>query len=204
MAIKAEILQNILSDAASAKEIKGKKGVYNPEEYNKVMAKSRAMGLVNENADGYFKSEPKEGAIEFDEISGRLKKINRTAPTMLDLGRYTANRYIVESYGIPDKGQKQRHSAGTYILAVFGEAIVKAVANVQEMPPTVKAFRFKKKTSGESTSWEYVGAELVESKEVYTWTRTLNEEAALELLLKVEGDEKRSESVKGDSLDDIK
>lgn len=54
MAIKAEILQQILSDADTAQTVPGMKNVYTPEEYNKVMAKKRALGLINDGQTGWL------------------------------------------------------------------------------------------------------------------------------------------------------
>lgn len=203
MAIKAEILQNILSNASAAKPVDGMKGVYNPEEYNKIMAKNRAMGLVNESPDGRFTANIAEGAVEFDEITGNLRAINRNAPVMIDEARYGANRYMVETIGVAKEGEKQERPAGTYIIVVLGEAVVKAIANVQELPPTIKAYRFKK-TGKDKVDWKYVGAELIEGKVAYTMTKTLNAKSAIELRLKISNTENASENVEGDSLDDIK
>lgn len=219
MAIKAEILQQILSDADTAQTVPGMKNVYTPDEYNKVMAKKRALGLINDGqTDGYYQSRVKEGEVEFDEF-GNLKKIGRTQPKMIDLNRYCANRYKVEK-----KGQ------ATYIICVFGEAIVNAINATTELPPSVKAFRFKRKVvnstitqemidqmseedkakaevgQGFSTVvWEYERSEFIQRDEVYKMTKKLENYSALELMRQVEAARVDSgdSNVDGDTLDAI-
>lgn len=219
MAIKAEILQQILSDADTAQTVPGMKNVYTPEEYNKVMAKKRALGLINDGqTDGYYQSRVEEGEVEFDEF-GNLKKIGRTQPKMIDLNRYCANRYKVEK-----KGQ------ATYIICVFGEAIVNAINATTELPPSVKAFRFKRKVvnstitqemidqmseedkakaevgQGFSTVvWEYERSEFIQRDEVYKMTKKLENYSALELMRQVEAARVDSgdSNVDGDTLDAI-
>lgn len=219
MAIKAEILQQILSDADTAQTVPGMKNVYTPDEYNKVMAKKRALGLINDGqTDGYYHSRVEEGEVEFDEF-GNLKKIGRTQPKMIDLNRYCANRYKVEK-----KGQV------TYIICVFGEAIVNAINATTELPPSVKAFRFKRKVvnstitqemidqmseedkakaevgQGFSTVvWEYERSEFIQRDEVYKMTKKLENYSALELMRQVEAARVDSgdSNVDGDTLDAI-
>lgn len=219
MAIKAEILQQILSDADTAQTVPGMKNVYTPDEYNKVMAKKRALGLINDGqTDGYYQSRVEEGEVEFDEF-GNLKKIGRTQPKMIDLNRYCANRYKVEK-----KGQ------ATYIICVFGEAIVNAINATTELPPSVKAFRFKRKVvnstitqemidqmseedkakaeAGQGFStvvWEYERSEFIQRDEVYKMTKKLENYSALELMRQVEAARVDSgdSNVDGDTLDAI-
>lgn len=219
MAIKAEILQQILSDADTAQSVPGMKNVYTPEEYNKVMSKKRALGLINDGQnDGYYQARVEEGEVEFDEF-GNLKKIGRTQPAMIDLNRYCANRYKVEK-----KGQ------ATYIICVFGEAIVNAINATTELPPSVKAFRFKRKVvnstitqemidqmseedkaeakvgQGFSTVvWEYERSEFIQRDEVYKMTKKLENYSALELMRQVETARADSgdSNVDGDTLDAI-
>lgn len=219
MAIKAEILQQILSDADTAQTVPGMENVYTPDEYNKVMAKKRALGLINDGqTDGYYHSRVEEGEVEFDEF-GNLKKIGRTQPKMIDLNRYCANRYKVEK-----KGQ------ATYIICVFGEAIVNAINATTELPPSVKAFRFKRKVvnstitqemidqmseedkakaevgQGFSTVvWEYERSEFIQRDEVYKMTKKLENYSALELMRQVEAARVDSgdSNVDGDTLDAI-
>lgn len=138
--IKAEVLAGILSDAGTAKPIEGKPNVYSPEEYNKIAAKNRAMGLVQDSE--YLESHIKPGSVEFD-ANHNLKKIGRNEPKMLDLATYTANRYMVEKVAAMN-AKKLGKEAGTYIVMVLGNAIVTAINNTQELPPTVKAYRFKR------------------------------------------------------------
>lgn len=136
--IKAEVLAEIIQDAQSAKPIEGKANIYAPEEYNKIAAKNRAMGLVGDTE--YLESHIKPGSVEFD-ANHNLKKIGRNEPKMLDLNAYTANRYMVEKIA-PMNAKKAGKEAGTYIVMVLGNAIVTAINNTQELPPTVKAYRF--------------------------------------------------------------
>ena len=136
--IKAEVLADILADAKTAKSIEGKPNIYSPEEYNKLAARERAMGLVGD--EEYLVSHIEPGAVEFD-ANHNLKKVGRNAPKMLDLSAYTANRYMVEKI-LPMNEKKAGRKAGTYIVMVLGNAIVTAINNTQELPPTVKAYRF--------------------------------------------------------------
>lgn len=138
--IKAEVLADILADAKTAKNIEGKPNIYSPEEYNKLAARERAMGLVSD--EEYLVGSVAPGSVEFD-ANHNLKKIGRNAPKMLDLAAYTTNRYMVETV-LPINAKKQGRKAGTYIVMVLGNAIVTAINNTQELPPTVKAYRFIK------------------------------------------------------------
>lgn len=139
--IKAEVLADILADAKTARNIEGKPNIYSPEEYNKIAARNRAMGLVGD--EEYLVSHIEPGAVEFD-ANHNLKKIGRNTPKMLDLSAYTANRYLIEKV-LPVNEKKVGRKAGTYIVMVLGNAIVTAINNTQELPPTVKAYRFIRK-----------------------------------------------------------
>ena len=198
MAIKAEILQNILADSDKAKPIEGMENAYTPEDYNKVMAKNRAMGLINDGETDRYVPHTPEGAIEFDAF-GRLRKIARTAPKMIDLNRYTQNRYMVEKVGIPSEGEKAERPAGTYIIMVLGEPIVKAITAMNELPKTVRAYRFRHTKD----DWEYVGSEFIEDTIAYKMTKTLKPSDALKLMQKVQHFENTNDNEVGDSLDDI-
>lgn len=233
MAIKPEILQSILSDADTAKSVKNMKHSYTPEEYNKLMARNRAMGLINDTSNGgLYDANIKDGDVEFD-VNGNLRKIKRTAPMMLDLNRYTANRYMVEKVGIPAKGEKRILKPGTYIVCVFGEGIVQAISANTELPRTVKAFRFFRdeeeftefvpetdengepvldeegnpkgeEKASKRTVWKYVRSEFVKNEIVYTMTGHLNPDAALTLIQQVEElANSADDRLEGDSLDDI-
>lgn len=229
MAIKAEILQSILSEGDKAKAIPGKPHVYTPEEYNKVMAKKRALGLINDGqSDGYYHSRVEEGEVEFDEF-GNLKKIGRTQPKMLDLNRYCANRYSIDRISVAQT-KTRGLEAGTYLVCVFGEAIVRAINATTELPATVKAFRFKRNVvksnitqemydqmtpedqatckvgdEFETVIWDYVKSEFVPKEDVYKMTKKLSNLGALELIQKVEEARADSsmENVDGDELDGI-
>lgn len=206
-AIKAEVLQRILSDANSVKPIEGTKYAYTPDDYNKIMAKNRAMGLMSGDGD-YYTPEIPEGSVEFDAF-GNLRKLGRTAPKMLDLNVYTQNRYMIvkssKKMGRPRKGKDSGEAAEsklyTEILVVLGEPIVKAISAMNELPKTVKAFRFAK---AEGESWEFKGAEFIEDKIAYQMTHTLAPESALKLMQLIEaGQNEAGNRVMGDSLDEI-
>lgn len=198
MAIKAEILQKILADSEEAKSIEGMDNAYTPEDYNKVMAKNRAMGLINDGETDRYVPHTPEGAIEFDAF-GRLRKIARTAPKMIDLNRYTQNRYFVEKVGVPKEGEKTERPAGTYIVMVLGEPIVKAITAMNELPKTVRAYRFR----FVKDDWEYVGSEFIEDSVAYKMTKTLKPSDALKLMQKVQSFNNTNDNEVGDSLDDI-
>lgn len=203
MAIKAETLQRILSDADSAQEVPNMKNTYAPEEYQKVMAKKNALGLINDGQNnGYYQPNIDEGSVEFDEF-GNLRALGRTQPVLLDVNRYTANRYKVERVtGVTTKTKGV--PVGTYIIAVFGEGIVSAINSTNELPPSIKAFRFVRKEEGETVKWEYVKSEFVPRDEVYKMTKKLAPDSALELIQQVTTVANSSDdNVDGDSLDDI-
>lgn len=231
MAIKPEILQQILADGDAAKPLPNMPHTYTPEEYNKVMAKKRAINLVNDGMRGgdVYRPTIPEGAVEFDE-HGRLKKINRSAPMMIDLNRYTANRYAVQKV-IPANAKKQGLKAGTYILVVFGESIIQGINNSDvEMKGTIKAHRYLRTTHEGTiteemieqmadeekanvkvgdpfsyTSWDYIKSEFIPAKQVYDMTGKINPEEALLLLQQLDQNNlsNATEAAVGDSLDDI-
>lgn len=155
---KAEALQKILTDAQNAREHKqvpGHPNSYAPDDYNAVRAESLAMSEIEGN-DGYLQPKLADNAVEFDE-RGNLKEIGRNRPMMLDLAFYTRNRYDVQN--VPAANEKKVGLArGTYIRVVFGNAIVKAINDVVELPKTVKIYRFKKET---------VDVEVAEDTEAY-------------------------------------
>lgn len=118
----------------------------------------------------------------------------------------------------------------TYIICVFGEAIVNAINATTELPPSVKAFRFKRKVvnstitqemidqmseedkakaevgQGFSTVvWEYERSEFIQRDEVYKMTKKLENYSALELMRQVEAARVDSgdSNVDGDTLDAI-
>ena len=198
MAVKAEILQKILSDSDKAKPVEGMDNAYTPEDYNKVMAKNRAMGLINDGESDRYVPHTPEGAIEFDAF-GRLRKIARTAPKLIDLNRYTQNRYMVEKIGVPKEGEKAERPAGTYIVMVLGEPIVKAITAMNELPKTVRAYRFRYVKE----EWEYVGSEFIEDRIAYSMTKTLKPTDALKLMQKIQQFNNTNDNELGDSLDDI-
>lgn len=204
MPIKAEVLASILDDSKNAKNIPGMKNVYTPEEYNKKMAENRAMGLLEGN-DGYLHGVPKTGAIEIDDRTGNLKKINRNKPAMLDINIYTANRYkvdkkveVIEKKSKDGKETSKEEKITLDILVIIGHAIVNGITNVNEIPKTVKAYRFRKNGS----KWEYKGAELVSDKEAYEFKNQLNPYDALSLMHLIRESDLTS-NVQGDKLNDI-
>lgn len=198
MAVKAEILQKILSDSDKAKPVEGMDNAYTPEDYNKVMAKNRAMGLINDGESDRYVPHTPEGAIEFDAF-GRLRKIARTAPKLIDLNRYTQNRYMVERIGVPKEGEKAERPAGTYIVMVLGEPIVKAITAMNELPKTVRAYRFQ----FIKDDWQYIGSEFIEDRVAYSMTKTLKPTDALKLMQKIQQFNNTNDNELGDSLDDI-
>lgn len=231
MAIKPEILQQILADGDAAKHLPNMPNTYTPEEYNKVMAKKRAVNLVNDgmHSGENYRPNISEGAVEFDE-NGNLKKFNRTAPMMIDLNRYTANRYKVQKVA-PMNAKKQGLAPGTYILVVFGEAIINGINNSDvEMKGTIKAHRYIRTTHEGTiteemieqmpeeekadmkvgdpfnyTSWDYVKSEFIKASEVYDMTGKINPDEALLLLQQLDKNNRSNatEGAVGDSLDDI-
>lgn len=219
--IKAEVLASILADAETAKPVEGKENTYSPEEYNKLMYREQAMGLVNQPE--YLESHIAPGSVEFYP-DGRLKRIARNAPKMLDLNAYTANRYMVEKISEKDK---EKREPGTYIVVVMGNAIVQAINNTAELPPTVKAYRFKRISKGatvtqemvdanpedglkvgdtfEYVDWAYQGAEFIKDEVAYKMANQLNPDAMLKLRRQIDENPnpRLSDKVYGDSLDDI-
>lgn len=201
--LKAEVLASILDDSKNAKNIPGMPNVYTPEEYNKKMAEHRAMGLMEGN-DGYLHGEPKTGAIEIDERTGNLKKINRTKPAMLDINIYTANRYKVDKKveKVVEKNKKgeevETEKVTLDIVVVLGHAMVNGIQNMTEIPKSVKAYRFRKVDKG----WEYQGAELVSDKDAYEMRSQLNPYDVLSLMGKIRESDLTS-NVQGDKLNDI-
>lgn len=206
--IKAEVLADILKDADTAVHVRGKKNIYSPEEYTKIQYREQAMGLVNQPE--YLESHIAPGAVEFYP-DGRLKHIARNEPHMLDLNAYTANRYRVEKYAV---GNPEKMDPGTYIVVVMGNAIVQAINNTSELPPTVKAYRFKR-VEGTPTDpnqkkkpkphWEYVGAEFIKDEVAYKMTKQLSIDAMLELRRQIDSNPNPAlgDRVNGDNLDDI-
>lgn len=223
---KSETLARILNDAKSAQPIdeKKRKNIYTPDEYNKKRAELLALDQVSNSE--YLEPKHEFGAIEFDE-RGNLKEIGRNRPAMLDLAYYTRNRYEVLEV-IPANEKKMGRERGTYIVVVIGNAIVKAISDVVELPKTVKAYVFKReettqkvkkevtKTSPEGVeyieeeeveekvkAWRYVGAEMITSERVYKMTRQIAPRDMLKLLDQIEDDLNDGENIGGDSLDDI-
>lgn len=231
MAIKPEILQQILADGDAAKPLPNMPNTYTPEEYNKVMAKKRAVNLVNDGmrAGDVYRPNIPEGAVEFDE-NGNLKKFGRSTPMMIDLNRYTANRYMVQKV-IPANAKKQGLKAGTYIIVVFGEGIIEGINNSDvEMKGTIKAHRYirtvEKSTITEEmfqqlpaeeqattkvgdefeyVAWNYVKSEFIKASEVYNMTGKINPEEALGLLQQLDQTNRSNavDTAVGDSLSDI-
>lgn len=137
---KAEAYSRIFEDARSAKEVKGKKNTYDPENYNKVRAQALLMGMTEDGE--YLVPKIPTGAVELNP-DGSLKSIARNRPAMLDLNFYTRNRYDVEKV-IPANEKKVGLERGTYIVVLIGNPIVRAIADTVELPKTIRAFRFKR------------------------------------------------------------
>lgn len=137
---KAEAYSRIFEDARTAKEVKGKKNTYDPENYNKVRAQALLMGMTEDGE--YLVPKIPTGAVELNP-DGSLKSIARNRPAMLDLNFYTRNRYDVEKV-IPANEKKVGLKRGTYIVVLIGDPIVRAIADTVELPKTIRAFRFKR------------------------------------------------------------
>lgn len=199
--IKAEVLASILDDSKNAKNIPGMANVYTPEEYNKKMAEQRAMGLLEGN-DGYLHGDPKPGAIEFDKVTGNLRKINRNKAAMLDINIYTANRYLVDKKTHLEEGKDGKPGKEVVdsldIVVVLGHAIVNGIQHMTEIPKSVKAYRFRKN----GKNWDYVGAELVSDKQAYEMRNILNPYDVLSLMSKIRESDLTS-NIAGDKLNDI-
>lgn len=194
MAIRAEIMQKIFSDADGATPVDGKKNVYDPENYQKVMARHYALGLINNPQGDYLNPQVDIGTVEMDENTHSLKKIGRRKAKLIDVRRYTANRYYKEV--IPDGTPGV--PAGVNLVVLFGGAIVRAIAETRELPPTVKAFRF---VHNRKDGWQYVRAEFIKSEVAYTLTDILAPDAAITLMHLIEDHEVKSAEVEGDSLE---
>ena len=223
---KNENLRRILADADKAKPLDDnkRKNVYAPEDYNAKRAEILALNLQNKGE--YLEPMHEFGAVEFDR-NGNLKDIGRNRPAMLDLAFYTRNRYDVETV-IPANEKKAGLERGTYIVVVLGNAIVKAIGDVVELPKTIKAYRFKREEITEKVKeevevhdpegvhtevdevektvayWRYVGAEMISSERVYKMTRQIAPRDMMKLMDQIEDGINDGENIAGDSLDDIK
>lgn len=203
---KADAYRRILNDAQNAKPIEGMDNTYSPEDYAKIRGAELLMGKLNEG--DYMKAQLDIGAAEYDE-HGRLKKIGRERPALLDLGLYTANRYMVEEteetkeYDKSGDSGDGAKSTRTYkhkeIVVVMGQAIVRAIAETRELPPTVKAYRFRKTTQG---NWRFLRAEFIKNEVCYSMTKTLSPEAMLKLMAEMKAGA-TSTNTFGDRLEDI-
>lgn len=168
MSIKAEVMTKILNDAKEAKPIEALgQNTYDAENYNKVRGEQIMMANLQDAQNGFYTPTYMPGDVEFDKL-GRLKKIGRTAPKMIDERVYSANKFkLVET---PVEGKKGEEKTVKELLVVFGQAIVKAIEQTNELPPQVKAFRFRK----QGFAWNFIGAEFISEQEVRTFTGTLD------------------------------
>lgn len=171
MSMKAEVMTKILNDAKGAKNIQELgNNTYDPENYNKVRGEQIMMANLQDAQNGFYTPTYMPGDVEFDNL-GRLKKIGRTAPKMIDEKVYSANKFKL--YNVPVEGKKDKDGKGKTIkeiLVVFGQAVVNAIERTNELPPQVKAFRFRKQGFG----WNFLGAEFISEQEVRTFTGTLD------------------------------
>ena len=197
MAIRPEVLKNILNDADTAVPVEGTKDAYDPENYQKVHARQQAMAMINETGtDGFLEPQIGEGEVEFDE-RGNLRRLARTQPKLIDIRRLTTNRYAKQTVKPGTLGLR----AGTDILFVFGGAAVRGFENTT-LTPQIKVYRFHFNTK--KHEWEYVRAELMEDKIAYsTMTNSLDGKSALFLIHKIEQNTVQSADVEGDSLDKV-
>lgn len=171
MSMKAEVMTKILNDAKEAKPIEALgKNTYDPINYNKVRGERIMMANLQDAQNGFYTPTYMPGDVEFDSL-GRLKKIGRTAPKLIDERVYSANKFkLIET---PVEGKKDKDGSDKTvkeILVVFGQAIVKAIEQTNELPPQVKAFRFRK----QGFAWNFLGAEFISEHEVRTFTGTLD------------------------------
>ena len=168
MSIKAEVMTKILNDAKEAKPIEALgQNTYDAENYNKVRGEQIMIANLQDAQNGFYTPTYMPGDVEFDKL-GRLKKIGRTAPKMIDERVYSANKFkLVET---PVEGKKGEEKTVKELLVVFGQAIVKAIEQTNELPPQVKAFRFRK----QGFAWNFIGAEFISEQEVRTFTGTLD------------------------------
>ena len=170
MSMKAEVMTKILNDAKEAKPIKELGGnTYTPEEYNKVRGEQIMMANLQDAQNGFYTPTYMPGDVEFDNL-GRLKKIGRTMPKMIDEKLYTANKFKLYQEEKESKTKKGEKVTVKEILVVFGAAIVNAIEKTNELPAQVKAFRFRKQGFG----WVYLGAEFIEPNEARTFTGVLD------------------------------
>lgn len=197
MAIRPEVLKQILNDADDATPVDGTRDAYDVENYQKVHARQQAMSMINEaGTDGFLEAQIGEGEVEFNE-NGTLRRLARTQPKLIDIRRLTANRYAKQTVKAGTLGLR----AGTDILFVFGGAAVKGFDNTT-LTPQVKVYRFHYNTK--SQEWDYVRAELIEDKIAYaTMTNSLDGKSALYLIHKIEQNTVQSAEVEGDSLDKV-
>lgn len=205
---KAEAYARILNEAKDAKPLEGKKNVYSPEEYNKVMQAERFLSNLNQGGE-WITAQTSPGDVEFDEY-GHLKKIGRAKPAMLPVEVYTMNRYLLDvheeeqKYTTTDKDgkveEKTRTKKITDILVAMGQPIVQAISQTHELPPTVTVFRFRKNQAG---NWKFIKAEFVKSEVCYSMTKTLSAEAMLKLINEMDEAKTKATNNMGDSLEDI-
>lgn len=198
MSMKAEVIAKILNNAKEAKPIEALgNNTYDPENYNKVRGEQIMMANLQDSQNGFYTPTYMPGDIEFDEL-GRLKSIGRTMPKMIDERLYTANKF--KMYEVAKEGAKKDDKPMKEILVVFGQAIVNAIEKTNELPPQVKAFRFRKVGFG----WEYRGAEFIKAEEARSFIQSLDPASFYKLQAamnkKMEEDVKTSEGV---SLNDL-
>lgn len=171
MSMKAEVMAKILNDAKEAKPIEALgKNTYDPTNYNKVRGEQIMMANLQDAQNEFYTPTYLPGDVEFDKF-GRLKKIGRSMPKMIDERIYSANKFKL--YEIPVAGKKNKEGEEKTlkeILVVFGRAIVLAIEQTNELPPQVKAFRFRKKGFG----WDFIGAEFIPEDEARTFTDSLD------------------------------
>lgn len=170
MSIKAEVMTKILNDAKEAQPIKELgPNTYDPTNYNKVRGEQIMMANLQDAQNGFYTPTYMPGDVEFDNL-GRLKKIGRTMPKMIDEKVYSANKFKLYELKKDSKTKKGEQVTIKEILVVFGQAIVNAIEKTNELPPQVKAFRFRKQGFG----WNFIGAEFISEQEVRTFTGTLD------------------------------
>lgn len=205
---KLDAFSRILDDAKKVKPIEGMNNVFTPEEYAKIRQAELVMGQLDNSE--YLKPDIDLGTVEFDE-RGNLKKIGRTRPAMLDLNIYTANRYMVKKYTTTQEVARKDSKTGetkSYtrdikhidVYIVMGPAIVKAITETRELPPTVRAFKFSRT---KNDNFIYKGAEFIKSEDCYKMTRYFSPKTMLFFMQQMEEAKNNNDQSDGDDLSAI-
>lgn len=201
MSMKAEVIAKIIQDAKEAKPIESLgNNTYDPENYNKVRGQQIMMANLQDAQNDFYTPTFLPGDVEFDN-QGRLKKIGRNMPKLIDERIYTANKFKIYEVKGATKKKDEEDKTIKEILVVFGAAIVNAIEKTNDLPPQVKAFRFRKVGFG----WDYKGAEFIKDEEVRTFTQSLDPASfyKLQASMNKKLEERAVKNVGGVSLNDL-